>query len=253
MPSSVWYNIIALRGVVAAASGGSYEITVGSPGQYHGQKIGLTAWSGAEWSNLEPGGLASSILYPGDAVDVIGGDRGGAIIATRIQFLRAGIVLPAAISPPQIVQGPDNICYMYWYGNSSYFDCPTGDGACGTCSTSNNAQGAWPYVFDHCNYECTSQCGLYCGDGFYLWPCAGDTSYGITIADNGPCQASTGSCPCSPTLCSQGCGDDPCSLDYTDRICDLTAPTFARFASPTKGCLSVRVGIAVECGSYCPY
>lgn len=254
-PSDLWTNIISLRGLVTAVSAKEWAVIVGSPGRYHGQTIGVSAARDAVWKSMVPGQPPTASLQVGDAVNVIGGDRGGSVAATMISYLPAGTSLPGnGHVAPQVTQGPDNICYLRWTGHATYFDCPDGAGACGSCNTGSNGQAAWPYVLDHCNYECTSQCALYCGDSFVFYPCAGSSGVGLTVADNGPCQQSRSGCTCSPTVCGQTCNGEPCGLDLSLAVVDLTAPTFARFYSPSQyGCFSCAVAIPIECGTGCPY
>lgn len=261
-------NLGATRGVIMSGSGGSYVL------QSHGMsnpglpELSLTFSKNTFWQDASSGQQTGPVrLSPGDGVWVAGLLTSEGIVAAAVDYMTqesmtaASAFVPAA---PQIVtvRDPANpdiaYCYKTWNGYASYEDCATGAGACGTCNTGNNGQAAWPFRHGSCSYACTSQCSLKCGDSFYVFPCEGGTGTTLKMVDVGPCQRDNPNCPCSPTTCSRTCTGDPCGIDGTTAVIDMTLPTFTRFYPPLNkggyGCFSVSVAVACMCGDcLCPY
>jgi hypothetical protein len=231
-------------------------------------EISLTFNEDAYWENASSGQQTTPMaLSPGDGVWIAGLLTSEGIVASAVDYMTqdamaaAPTVAPAA---PEIltIQDPANPditnCYKTWNGYASYETCATGAGACLTCNTSSNSQAAWPFRYGYCSYACTSQCALKCGDPFYVWPCQSGSSTTLTMVDTGPCQTDNPDCPCSPTTCSRTCSGDPCGIDATTAVVDMTLPTFTRFYPPLTeggyGCFSVSVAVACVCDDcQCPY
>jgi len=153
-----------------------------------------------------------------------------------------------------MVLRPDSL--RRWQQRWASFNCPNGAGACGTCSTSSNSQGAWAHVINHqdCDNGCTGQCKLKCGDPFLFFKCGSGSGTILHVVDIGPCERSGGNCTCNPAVCGRVCSGDPCgSGGHAPRLMDLTAPTMARFFGGA-GCGSCTVGVYCPCTNCtCPY
>lgn len=256
-----WINRVSFDAAILSQTGSGLDVAIRHPGSGAQQNLAVTIGDQATWYDAVTGA-------PGPGTDrlasahILGFQAGSSVVATElwyatirdVDFLAAHP--PASPKPKTVKVGP-SFCVKSWRGNTSYFRCPTGAGACGTCNTGSNSQSAWPYVVGHANCDngCTSQCSLKCGDPFLFYKCESGSGASLKVVDLGPCQRSGDSCgTCNPSVCGYGCSGDPCRLGGPKpRILDLTAPTMARFYGGA-GCAACTVGIYCPCSDCtCPY
>ncbi len=260
-----WVNLVSFDAQVLKATMASLDVAFSHPGVRGSQEISVDITSATEWYNS----IARAIGRPAQPIagaHIIGFREGSSVVATSVWYMTEADAEALLARPPQpqrpvvtrVQVSPDySYCVMSWRGNTSTFNCPTGQGACGTCNTNNNSQGAWPYILnrENCDNGCTGQCALQCGDGFLFYPCGGGTGTWLTVVDIGPCERTGPDCPCGYyQVCPYNCPGDPCGLNGPPpRLMDLTAPTMVRFFSGAQ-CAACKVGIACLCNNCtCPY
>jgi hypothetical protein len=259
-----WVNQVSFDADVTAMAGSHLDVAMVHPGAAGREPLGVDASDATAWYNARSGAAGRPSQKVVSAH--ITGFRVGsfAVAASTIAYLTEADAHALEVTPPTpakpkvltVPLGPDvSYCVLSWSGNTSYFNCPTGDGACGTCNTGYDDQGAWAYVYgrQNCDNGCTTQCALKCGDPFLFYPCNANGVW-LTVVDIGPCERSGAGCSCSIQVCGLVCSGDPCGIKGdTPRLMDLTAPTMARFW-PGSGCGSCTIGVACTCGDcVCPY
>jgi hypothetical protein len=145
-----------------------------------------------------------------------------------------------------------NSCTYTYYGIATWFNCATGGGACGTCSTSLNNQLAWPAKSSscaccnssccQCSAGCKNQVVIGCGKAVTVTSMCGGNAV-CAVADCGPRQKAN--CTTSTSVCGHACSK--CGSRSTP-IVDLTKPTFTRFFNPASyGCFSASARVTVPC------
>jgi hypothetical protein len=263
-----WVNLVSFDAQVLQTTMKGLDVAFSHPGGRGQEEISVDITSAIEWYNS----IARAMGRPAQPLagaHILGFRAGSSVVATSVWYvteadaeaLQARPVQPQRPVVTRVQVSPDySYCVISWSGNTSYFNCPTGQGACGTCNTNNNSQGAWPYILNrqNCDNGCTGQCALKCGDSFLFYPCGNGTGTWLTVVDIGPCELSGPDCSCgtnnSKAVCHLNCPGDPCGLGGSPpRLMDLTAPTMARFFG-SSGCATCKVGIACLCNNCtCPY
>jgi hypothetical protein len=232
-----WANLTRLTGQVLSASAGT--ITVDD------DQGGTVAVSTDQLPSGPDGVAAVRGATPGDLIDLIGlwDARTGLVLPTLAQTLSLAEGGSAEqLSQPLDTEGvPDNTggCHYTYYGSFTWFTCPTGAGACATCSTARSDQIAWPSIGTGCHFSttCAPQIVLSCGSLVNIQDVCTGLAANLYIADCGPNKNK---------YCSNHCTS--CGLTYTHPTVDLTKPTFARFANPALlFCFPGRAIATVEC------
>lgn len=259
-----WINLVSFDAdVLSVPSATNFEVMLAHPGGSGRQEMAVATDDATKWVDAitrAPGQPAQPML----GAHVIGYRTGATVVATSVAYITESDLRllqrhPPAPPQPQVSRVAVSPAYSYcvksWNGNTSYFSCPTGAGACGSCNSGASNQGAWPYVYgrQNCDNGCTGQCSLQCGDSFLFYPCNGPSAW-LTVVDVGPCEQSGPGCNCYYEVYGFTCAGDPCGQGGpSPRLMDLTAPTMARFY-PGYGCASCAVSIACSCSNcVCPY
>lgn len=197
----------------------------------------------------------------GSAVDVIGARAGdGPMTGTLVRLALPGAI---PVERPDLTQLAPRIvrtsalgsCTWSLWGYATWFNCSTGAGRCGTCSTSNTSQLAWPALdsaCDCCQWNCCdcsdgcrNQHHLSCGYSVSVNDMCGARTKSFSIVDCGPCQRTTGCESCIQDLCSPRCAD---CVNMFSAIVDLTKVSFAVWYDPnTRGCFSCEVQYTIPC------
>lgn len=184
-------------------------------------------------------------LPEGTFVDVIGLKLGDTSVLGTLVFYQEPTSAGAIREPSLEKANPPSPLATYTYtGTATWFDCPTGAGRCGTCSTSRSDQAAWPamdsgcsgctWTCCNCSKGCKNQVYLSCGHSVSVYDICGNKTRTVYIASCGPNQIA---------LCGKVCGYPDCK-GYATPIIDLTKPTFARFYDPAyRGCFSCKVTV----------
>jgi len=244
-----WANLDRVQGVLSSQDGSTLAVQPQASGPQTSTDTEVvlgTATVMQDAGTLNNVGVLP-VLPQGTLVDAIGLRSTGYLQATMLSFLTpsaAAAADPASDPGPVVTYasaGPDSLQYCtYTYnGYASWFNCATGAGACGTCSTSRSDQCAWPHIGSSCSFSssCKKQVSGECGLAVYvISPCQNKkiTTY---IADCGPNQNS---------LCSRTCS--VCGKTGTSPVVDLTKPTFARFYDPAShGCFPASAEIIIVC------
>ena len=244
-----WANLRRWRGrVIERTSRGFVGGRDGQP------TLDIIATDGTAFENAYTGNAgALSAVVGGAGVDVIGRDLGGAIEASLIRY-ESG-------SPPSVSAAPrvapvrsEAACTLTYNGIASWFNCGTGLGRCGTCSTSRSDQTAWP-AFDRCDCcsstccdcarDCLEQWYLSCGHAVTVYDVCTGKQKVTFIADCGPCNNTACHPRCDAVTCNHSCAR---CVTRTTPVVDLTRPTFAFFRDPaTNGCFPAKAEVVITC------
>jgi hypothetical protein len=253
----VWSNLSRVGGVVVRVAEKGYVLGVSDLHTSEGElmlEISERTLFG-DYMTHSSIGKDKGVISEGDYLDAIG-ERIPEGLRTTLVYHHAERGTSRHQPVPQVeVAGQKRISpeytKYYYLGYAGWFNCPTGAGRCGTCSTSSSRQTAWPALdtCGCCSWNCCD-CSKGCKNQVYLWCgkwmevsdiCQGKTRW-VYIVDCGPCQkANCGGC--SPELCSRQCSD---CRGYYGAVIDLTKPTFAWFYDPAyRGCFSCLVEVTV--------
>jgi hypothetical protein len=240
MVQMAWANLTRVTGDVLDMSGSALTIA-----NDHG---GISVVSTVEFPSGPDGVSSLSTTRPGDSIDVIGlwVSAAGIVLPTLTQAMMVSEsdATPSSADASQAAEEegvPDGTgsCHYTYYGDFTWFTCPTGKGACGTCSTSRSDQIAWPSIGTSCQFStaCVPQIVLSCGSLVNIQDVCTGLAANLAIADCGPDKNK---------YCSNTCST--CSLSYAHPTVDLTKPSFARFANPAvTGCFPGRAIATVAC------
>lgn len=237
---AAWGDLSRVTGRVVSASIGEVHVDTGNG--IRAVRVGDRPLESTSVAGLS---AAYPLVDVGWLLDAIGYDEKGTLIATSADVRPDGIQ-PASARPAQPQDGaaqsvsPDGVCYNYYdyYGSVTHYTCATGAGRCATCSTSRSDQCAWPTIGTTCHVSstCKPQVQLPCGAAVTVVNECTGVAASIIVADCGPNKNN---------YCTNHCAT--CGLDYVSPVCDLTTPTFARFASPTAGCFPGKVTAKLAC------
>ncbi len=259
MALKLWSNITRSRGKVLKYENRGYVIET----QGHGKPKELfiayneNTLIGDPLIDSLPGRKGNNyVISVEDDVDVIGRRTPDGILATTIiHYPKQNIseiskllqTKNLALLSTKNGMSPNATCTTY--GHANWFDCPTGGGGCGTCSTSSAYQTAWPSIdVSGCRGRCASDCCdcarncisvtfKNCGNSVSVQDGCTSKSRSVNIVDCGPNVTA---------YCSQGCGYPNCSNDAPP-IIDLTKPTFTYFRDPDAGWGCFSCSASVTC------
>lgn len=253
-----WANLIQASGTVVAGGSDGVRIALDDHGT---NQLAVALPSTTDFRDVFTGQATRVALPPSTSVNVVGLETPSGLVASAIRYQLPGAqpqlqpTQPSVTVTQAVSASPDVLMCTFTYNHFvSFFSCPTGQGACGTCNTSNSSQCAWP-AQDTCGCCAHNGCGCDCAHGCVTLAIAGcghhvnvtDACSGkvrdTVIADCGPCM---NSCGCSLNVCGHVC--DLCGLSRTHPIVDLTKPTYSIFRDPSQVmCFPAKVQVTIPC------
>lgn len=253
-----WANLIQRTGFVLSGSSDVVTIALDDNGT---DRLAVSLPSSTDFRDAFTGQATRVTLPPTTSVNVVGLETPDGLVASAIRYGLPGAV-PQTTTPTQpsvtvsraVSASPDVQMCTYTYNHfASLFACPPS--ACGTCSTSNSSQCAWPAqdVCNCCNgvngcacdcvHGCLTLAIAGCGHHVQVTDACNGKYRDTVIVDCGPCMSN---CGCPTNVCGHVC--NYCGLSRTHPIVDLTKPTFSIFYDPSKVmCFPAKVAVTIPC------